>query len=409
MGNFNSKQKLPVNVPKQKLKYTRQKDYFRPQSTICKVISNEQSGTGAIYGFEFPEETWRTLFITCNQVVRISEENEVVGIRLEFKDETIGNLDMTPAWVKWLWTSSREQLNVTIIEFSPTALKVFSRMKYARLLSETPEKKAKVTLYHYNGGDASGSIIDVFEDSIQYKIETEINLGSPLLNEDRNVVGIHAGSWDESAPAIYKAINIHSILKGFKEYVLKSLGGKSENELWLKEISQIPKEKFNFIGSGGYAKVYKIIIQTELAVKIVRGVGKFSDYESQVRALEKEYGMVTSLDNHPRIINFFGFVTDEKEVQLMIIMEYLKGGSLADKLKDKTPLPNYSVHRHFVQILDGVDFLHQRGIYHSDIKPANILVTSEDNIKICDFGIAVGKNWQIKSSASTTHMKGDFQ
>ena len=172
---------------------------------------------------------------------------------------------------------------------------------------------------------------------------------------------------------------------------MKSLGGKTENELWLDKINQIPKDEFEFIGSGGYAKVYKIKIQTELfAVKIVRGVGKFSDYETQVRALKKEYGVVTSLDNHPRIIKFFGFVTDVKEVQLMIIMEYLEGGSLADKLKDKKPLPNYSVHRYFVQILEGVDFLHQRNIYHSDIKPANILLTSEDNIKICDFGIAVG-------------------
>ena len=72
------------------------------------------------------------------------------------------------------------------------------------------------------------------------------------------------------------------------------------------------------------------------------------------------------------------------------------------------PLPNYSVHRHFVQILNGVEFFHQRNIYHSDIKPANILVTSEDNIKICDFGIAVGNEWQTESSATTSNMKGDF-
>ena len=49
--------------------------------------------------------------------------------------------------------------------------------------------------------------------------------------------------------------------------------------------------------------------------------------------LKKEYAMVTSLDNYPRIIKFFGFVTDEKEVQLIILMEYLEKGSLADKLK----------------------------------------------------------------------------
>ena len=230
------------------------------------------------------------------------------------------------------------------------------------------------------------------------------------MNDEYNVVGIHVGSWDtsnESGQVTRQAINIQSILKGFKEYVLKSLRGKSENELWLEKIKQIPKEEFQLIGSGGYAKVYKITIQTELAVKIVRGVGKFSDYETQVSALEKEYGIVTSLDNHPRIIKFFGFVKDEKEVQIMIIMEYLEGGSLADKLKDQKPLPNYSVYKYFVQILEGVEFLHQRKIYHSDIKPANILLTSEDNIKICDFGIAVGENWSTESS-DIFSIKGDF-
>ena len=218
---------------------------------------------------------------------------------------------MTPDWVKWLWTSPRDQLNVTVIEFSPTALKVLSRMQYARLISATPEKNAKVTLYHYNGEDASGSIINVIGDSIQYKIETEINLGSPLLNEDRDVVGIHAGSWDssnESAQTICKAINIQSILTEYTKYVLKMLNGKTENEMWLEKINQIPINEFENIGGGGYGQVYKIKMKTELtelAVKIVQGVGKLDDYKSQVLALEKEYAMVTSLENHPRIIQFF--------------------------------------------------------------------------------------------------------
>ena len=152
MRYFNSKERVPVvNIPKQKVNYNRPKDYFCPQSTICKVIYNEQSGTGAIYGFEFPEGTWRTLFVTCNQVVRISEAKQVVGIRLEFKDETIGNLDMTPDWVKWLWTSPRDKFNVRVIEFSPTALTILSRMQYARLISAVPENNTKVTFYRYNG------------------------------------------------------------------------------------------------------------------------------------------------------------------------------------------------------------------------------------------------------------------
>ena len=57
------------------------------------------------------------------------------------------------------------------------------------------------------------------------------------------------------------------------------------------KISQIPKEEFHFIGSGGYAKVYKITIQTELAVKIRRGVGKFSDLNTSTRFIERIWKM----------------------------------------------------------------------------------------------------------------------
>ena len=44
----------------------------------------------------------------------------------------------------------------------------------------------------------------------------------------------------------------------------------------------------------------------------------------------------------------------------MIVMEYLSGGSLADKLKDHMPLSNYKAHKYLKQILEAVDFLHQQ-------------------------------------------------
>ena len=240
MGIYNSKREEAVVIPEQKLNYSHPTTYFRPQSTICNIIYKEHSGTGAIYGFEFPEGTRRTLLITCNQVLCISRVDEVVGLRLEFKDKTIGNVDMTPDWVKWLWTSPREQLNATVIEFSPTALTILSRMQFYRLVSATPKRDTKVTVFQYDGTVSSGSIIDVNGDSIQYKIESEISLGSPLINEDLDVVGIHAGPLNtkiSSNTANNQAINIQSILNAYKEYVLKMLHGKTENELWLEKIN----------------------------------------------------------------------------------------------------------------------------------------------------------------------------
>ena len=339
---------------------------------------------------------------------------EIVGLRLIFKDENVGNVDLTADWVKWLWTSG--QLNVTVIEFSTTALTVLSRIQYARLISAIPQNNAKVTIFNYNGGVANETIVNVIEDSIQYKHETETEklLGSPLINEDWDVVGIHTGSWEstnESATKISKAINIQSILTEFAKYVLKMLNGRTENEMWQERINAIPLIRFQHIGGGGYGQVYKVKLKTELnelAVKIVQGVGKLDDYEAQVRALEKEYAIVSRLDNHPRIVQFLAIVCDVTKVRIMIVMEYLERGSLADRLKDQNSLSKYSVLKYIVQILEGVDFLHQRKIYHSDIKPANILFNKDDEVKLCDFGIAVGIECLTESSATASHMKGDF-
>ena len=87
--------------------------------------------------------------------------------------------------------------------------------------------------------------------------------------------------------------------------------------------------------------------------------------------------MVTSLGNHPRIIQFFTIIHD-RNYQIMIVMELTVGGSLADKLHNQQSLPDNSVLKYLTQLLEGGGFLHRREIYHNDIKPANILFTAED-------------------------------
>ena len=78
MGNLKLKGERQRNIPEQKV-LSRPKQSFRPQSTICKVIYKENSGTRAISEYEFPEGTWRTLFITCNQVLNVFDVKEVIG------------------------------------------------------------------------------------------------------------------------------------------------------------------------------------------------------------------------------------------------------------------------------------------------------------------------------------------
>ena len=67
----------------------------------------------------------------------------------------------------------------------------------------------------------------------------------------------------------------------------------------------------------GYGKVYKVIEPSDIvyALKLVEGFGGLESYQSQVNALENEYRLVTSLQLHPRIIQFFVNVRDENNVE----------------------------------------------------------------------------------------------
>ena len=87
----------------------------------------------------------------------------------------------------------------------------------------------------------------------------------------------------------------------------------------------------------------------------------------------------------------------------MIVMEYMEGGSLADKLVSKEPLPDISVLKYLFQILEGVGFIHDRKLSHSDIKPENILFDKQDNLKISDFGIAVADS-ELQSRLPQLHL-----
>lgn len=51
-------------------------------------------------------------------------------------------------------------------------------------------------------------------------------------------------------------------------------------------------------------------------------------------------------------------------------------------------LPLFQAHRYFVQLIDGLEYLHGQGVIHKDIKPGNLLLTLDHSLKISDFGVA---------------------
>lgn len=140
------------------------------------------------------------------------------------------------------------------------------------------------------------------------------------------------------------------------------------------------------IGEGGMALVYKAecakLCRT-VAVKILRP--QYASDQDFVERFRREARAAASL-SHPNVVNIYD-VGQENNLDY-IVMEYIPGDNLKDIIRHQSPL---SVNRALDitrQIAEALNHAHQRNIIHRDIKPHNILVTPDGQVKVTDFGIA---------------------
>ncbi|MEG2594937.1 MAG: Stk1 family PASTA domain-containing Ser/Thr kinase [Ruthenibacterium sp.] len=141
------------------------------------------------------------------------------------------------------------------------------------------------------------------------------------------------------------------------------------------------------IGSGGMANVYKALDLKEnrlVAVKILRE--DCMDNEDLVRRFKNESKAISVL-NHPNIVKVYDVSVSDK--LQFIVMEYVDGITLKDYMEYRKEPLTYKETLHFItQTLLALQHAHQKGIVHRDIKPQNIMLLADGNIKVMDFGIA---------------------
>ncbi|CBY08855.1 unnamed protein product [Oikopleura dioica] len=146
----------------------------------------------------------------------------------------------------------------------------------------------------------------------------------------------------------------------------------------------------SLLGEGSYAKV-KEVLHTETlqraAVKIIKKqrLRRIPNGDSNVK---KELKILRNL-NHPNIIHLIDFQYNPLKEKIYFFMEYcvITLQNLLDLAPDKK-LPIHQTHRYFVQLLNGLEYLHQIRVIHKDIKPGNLLLNAEQTLKITDFGVA---------------------
>lgn len=140
------------------------------------------------------------------------------------------------------------------------------------------------------------------------------------------------------------------------------------------------------IGDGGMAIVYKAkdrLLKRMIALKVLKP--EFVNDSKFVENFRRESHSAASL-NHPNIVNVYD-VGQEGNINY-IVMELVDGITLADLIEERGRLEYREVVNLAVQIAKGLQAAHEKGIVHRDIKPQNIMITSEGIAKITDFGIA---------------------
>jgi CRP-like cAMP-binding protein len=140
------------------------------------------------------------------------------------------------------------------------------------------------------------------------------------------------------------------------------------------------------IGLGGWGIVYRGIhkdLNMPVAIKMLKhDMAMDPDFSKKFRYEAKTIAHL----NHENIIRVYDF--EELYRTIFIIMEYLRGLPLDYVLEKMEKLPASRVVDILLQVCAGLDYAHKQGIIHQDIKPPNIFIQPNDQVKIVDFGLA---------------------
>jgi eukaryotic-like serine/threonine-protein kinase len=139
------------------------------------------------------------------------------------------------------------------------------------------------------------------------------------------------------------------------------------------------------IGAGGMGEVYRARdakLGRDVALKVLPEA--FARDAERMARFQREAKVLASL-NHPNIAAIYGF--EDSNDAHALVMELVEGPTLADRIK-QGPIPIDEALRIAKQICEALEYAHERGIVHRDLKPANVKLTSDDAVKVLDFGLA---------------------
>ncbi|NOQ50219.1 MAG: protein kinase [Mycoplasmataceae bacterium] len=153
-----------------------------------------------------------------------------------------------------------------------------------------------------------------------------------------------------------------------------------KNKIIINEQYEVIKK----IGEGASAKVYEAIdLKTNhhVALKVEKIDTEFSNAQKR---FEMEAKLLKNIHN-PNIINVFDYFVWKK--QMIIVMEILEGKTLDELIQEQGSIDSKQLVQYAIDILKALVELHRMNIMHRDLKPQNVMIGVDNNVKLMDFGI----------------------
>ncbi|XP_042383644.1 serine/threonine-protein kinase 3/4-like isoform X1 [Zingiber officinale] len=138
------------------------------------------------------------------------------------------------------------------------------------------------------------------------------------------------------------------------------------------------------VGRGSFGDVFKgydTELNKEVAIKVI----DLEEAEDDVEDIQKEIAVLSQCRS-PYITDYYG--SHLYQTKLWIVMEYMAGGSVADLLQSGPPLDEMSIACILRDLLHAIEYLHNEGKIHRDLKAANILLSEKGDVKVADFGVS---------------------
>ncbi len=164
-----------------------------------------------------------------------------------------------------------------------------------------------------------------------------------------------------------------------------------ERDLIARELSA-QYQVVRLLGRGGMGAVYlarDLALHRLVAIKVL--LLDLRGREEACERFRREARMTAQL-GHPNIIPLHAF--GETPEMLYMVMQYVHGESLAERLRQSPQLPAEEVRHLLAELALTLDYAHRRGVVHRDLKPENILIDHESGRPmLADFGVATSRSW----------------